>query len=188
MSSRLHIRGDYPADWDAIGDRTREEAGHRCIRCGHPYKVGTHRNGEWSPCDEQCKHGAPLGIIEEQDYMRNEGLLNPKELLADCAGRAVYDYKPLKQIVLARWRILTVHHLDGDKSNCAWWNLLALCQRCHLTIQGAVNPDIPYFLEHSDWFKPYVAAHYARKYLGETLTREEVVGRLEELLKLERLV
>lgn len=31
-------------------------------------------------------------------------------------------------------RMLTVHHLDGDKSNCRWWNLLALCQVCHLQI------------------------------------------------------
>ncbi len=28
--------------------------------------------------------------------------------------------------------VLTVHHLDGDKSNCADDNLVALCQRCHL--------------------------------------------------------
>lgn len=32
--------------------------------------------------------------------------------------------------------VLTVHHLDGDKSNCRWWNMAALCQRCHLRIQG----------------------------------------------------
>jgi 5-methylcytosine-specific restriction endonuclease McrA len=31
---------------------------------------------------------------------------------------------------------LTVHHLDGDKANCAPWNLVALCQRCHLSIQA----------------------------------------------------
>lgn len=27
--------------------------------------------------------------------------------------------------------VLTVHHLDFDPTNCAWWNLIALCQRCH---------------------------------------------------------
>lgn len=27
---------------------------------------------------------------------------------------------------------LTVHHRDGDPSNCAPENLRALCQRCHL--------------------------------------------------------
>ena len=31
---------------------------------------------------------------------------------------------------------LTVHHFDGNKSNCEWWNLMALCQRCHLRRQG----------------------------------------------------
>ena len=34
------------------------------------------------------------------------------------------------------WHILTVHHFDGDKRNCEWWNLLALCQRCHLKVQA----------------------------------------------------
>ena len=35
---------------------------------------------------------------------------------------------------------LTVHHLDGDKSNCAPENLVALCQRCHLTLQALYRP------------------------------------------------
>ena len=33
-------------------------------------------------------------------------------------------------------RVLTVHHLDGNKSNCADDNLAALCQRCHLHWQS----------------------------------------------------
>lgn len=35
---------------------------------------------------------------------------------------------------------LTVHHLDGDKSNCNFSNLLAACQRCHLHIQSRWRP------------------------------------------------
>ena len=69
--------------------------------------------------------------------------------------------------------VLTVHHLDGDKSNCRWWNLLPLCQRCHLSIQGRVNPEQPYMFEHSEWFKPYVAGFYAWKYRGLELDRDE---------------
>lgn len=37
--------------------------------------------------------------------------------------------------------ILTVHHLDGDKSNCHVSNLLACCQRCHLQIQATWEPS-----------------------------------------------
>ncbi len=55
---------------------------------------------------------------------------------------------------------LTVHHLDIDPSNCAWWNIPALCQRCHLRIQGKVVMERFYMFEHSNWFKPYVAAYY----------------------------
>ena len=35
---------------------------------------------------------------------------------------------------------LTVHHLDGIKTNCEWRNLVALCQRCHLHIQAVYVP------------------------------------------------
>ena len=31
---------------------------------------------------------------------------------------------------------LTVHHLDGEPSNCDSTNLVALCQRCHLSWQS----------------------------------------------------
>lgn len=57
--------------------------------------------------------------------------------------------------------VLTIHHLDLNPSNNAWWNLAALCQRCHLHIQGKVVMERPWLYEHSEWFKPYVAGYYA---------------------------
>lgn len=54
--------------------------------------------------------------------------------------------------------VLTVHHLDGNKSNCADWNLAALCQRCHLSIQGRVKMEQLFMLDIlpvSGWFKPH---------------------------------
>lgn len=83
--------------------------------------------------------------------------------------------------------VLTVHHWDGDKSNCRWWNLLALCQRCHLSIQGRVNPEQPYMFEHSNWIKAYAAGFYAFKYMGMEMTREQVEKGMDDLLALERL-
>ena len=84
------------------------------------------------------------------------------------------------------WHILTVHHWDADKTNCQWWNLMALCQRCHLSIQARVKPHQPFMFEHSDWCKPYAAGFYAFKYLKERLTRAQAMLRLNELLDLER--
>ncbi len=84
-------------------------------------------------------------------------------------------------------RTLTVHHLDMDCGNNAWWNLAALCQSCHLKVQNKVVMERPWVLtEHTNWFRPYVAGFYARKYLGIDLTREQVMARLPELLALER--
>lgn len=87
----------------------------------------------------------------------------------------------------ATGHVLTVHHADMNPSNNVWWNLLALCQRCHLSVQARVHLDRPWVMtEHSEWFRPYVAAFYAHKYLGLTLTRAQVEVRLDELLQLER--
>lgn len=86
-----------------------------------------------------------------------------------------------------RQRVLTVHHLDGNKHNLTWWNLTPLCQVCHLTIQAKVVLPRRWMFEHSDWFKPYAAGWYAHIYLQQALTQVETLGRLDELLSLERI-
>jgi hypothetical protein len=171
MPRTLDITGEYPPDWKAISDRVWAEAGHRCIRCGHPYRKGEHGKGEWTPCDRRCRHDGPFGAVFDGEIRE-----------VTCADLTNQDEQ-----YFARWRIGTVHHLDGNKANCVWWNLLALCQRCHLTIQSRVNPQQPYMLEHSDWFKPYVAGFYAHKYEGVTITREQAVADMPRLLAYERL-
>lgn len=52
---------------------------------------------------------------------------------------------------------LTVHHFDGDKANCERWNLMPLCQRCHLSVQARVDPVQGLMFEPSAWIIPYVA-------------------------------
>lgn len=49
---------------------------------------------------------------------------------------------------------LTVHHLDMDPANCAYENLVALCQRCHLRIQAKYKVGqmvMPFAI--MDWMK-----------------------------------
>lgn len=163
-----------------LKDHVRLTAGHRCERCHHPYLNGTHGNGEWTPCDEGCSHGGPIRVWSEFGYAAppSEVIEGAHDIAAEIDGGFNVD---------ARWRILTVHHLNGVKADCRWWNLAALCQRCHLTVQGRVVMDRAFILEHSDWFKPHAAGFYADKYLGEQLTREQTLARLDELLGLERL-
>lgn len=76
---------------------------------------------------------------------------------------------------------LTVHHADMSPSNCRWWNLLPLCQRCHLHIQSKVVMERPYMFEHSAWFRPYVAGYYAHQQ-GEADTLPAVMAHLDRLL------
>lgn len=58
-------------------------------------------------------------------------------------------------------RTLTVHHFDGCKSNCERWNLMALCQACHLSIQGRVDPRVAILFPPSPWSMPYIVGAYA---------------------------
>jgi hypothetical protein len=160
-----------------IKDLVREQADHRCVRCHHPYRNGEHGNGEWSPCDDDCRHDVVDGDVRA--YSFGEWLL--------LGSREWQDAREAWHRREAHWRILTVHHLDGDKGNCRWWNLAALCQRCHLTIQGRVVMERAFIFEHSEWFKPYAAGWYAWKYLGEEIGRDEALARQDELLALERL-
>ncbi len=159
----------YPYAWDrTIKHLVREHDGNRCLRCGHPYTKG---DGEWSLCDEKCDHDGPWridGFIYETD----DPLLTRRPQWPYTTPHRVY----------AQWRILTVHHLDGDKANCRWWNLVSLCQRDHLLIQAKVKMTRPWPWKHTDWFRPYAAAFYAFKYLSVDLSRAETVARLDELL------
>ena len=61
--------------------------------------------------------------------------------------------------------VLTVHHLDGNKSNNKKWNLAVLCQRCHLYIQGSVIMDqmLFDFVKVSEWFKPHLEGYKRSK-------------------------
>jgi hypothetical protein len=181
---RLYARHEagadgYSPEWHAtIKHAVREQAGFRCIRCRHPYRNGEHGKGEWSLCDAFCTHWSELRAVSPN------GLAVPVPE-GFQAGPEVGQWFPWR--VEAHWRILTVHHLDGNKLNCRWWNLAALCQRCHLTIQGKVRMERIWPWEHSEWFQVYVAGFYAWSYLGEDLGRAEVEARLPELLALERL-
>lgn len=61
----------------------------------------------------------------------------------------------------AAGRTLTVHHFDGDKGNNAAWNLMALCQACHLSVQARVAPEQGLMVAPSVWAMPYIAGMIA---------------------------
>ncbi len=167
----------YPPVWHSvIKHAVRAAAGHRCERCHHPYRNGEHGNGEWSACDDECDHDGPW-MIDGFVYETDDPLLT---------RRPQWPYTTPHR-VFARWRILTVHHLNRDKADCRWWNLASLCQKDHLSVQGRVKMDRAFFLEHSEWFKPHAAGFYAWKYENRDVTRSEALERMDELLAYERL-
>lgn len=74
---------------------------------------------------------------------------------------------------------LTVHHLDGNPSNCEEWNLAVLDQRCHLTIQGRVKMAQGFF-EHllpvSDWFRPHLEGYLASIRQAKGQSTSDIAG------------
>mgnify|MGYP001557827336 CR=1 FL=1 len=140
--------GEYVADRKALHNAVRAEAGNRCIRCGHP---------------EGDKLGKKLGA----EYESREGKVQHYAMApVPCDDRCTHPDN-------GKLRILTVHHLTGQKDDNRWWNLLALCQVCHLQIQGKVIPEVPYLWEHTDWFRPYACGFYAAYYGRLEITREQ---------------
>jgi DNA-directed RNA polymerase subunit RPC12/RpoP len=141
-------RPEYPPDWPDIAEQVKIAAGWRCVRCGHRHELPAQR----LECTDECD-------LDRHPEWGASGDLNP--------GRRLLLRRERPQ------RVLTVHHIDGDKYNVEWWNLVALCQVCHLIIQAKVKIRRPWLMfAHSEWFKPYAAGWYAWRYLGENLSRE----------------
>lgn len=102
------------------------------------------------------------------------------------SGEYPHDWKALSLLVKqeAEWRcarcgapnhyashyVLTVHHFDGDKANCARWNLMPLCQRCHLSVQGRVDPRQGLMAHPSLWSMPYIAGMVEAKMTPSPMT------------------
>jgi hypothetical protein len=196
-----------------IKDIVRDEAGHRCIRCQHPFKVGETGTYEREPQpDTFCSPPAGIsfdGLPEAQAAATYGRGIHWSPCDEQCTHDGPIRWRPADRAglgescgwnidpqaiappegaweVQAAWRILTVHHLNERKFDCRWHNLVSLCQRCHLTIQRKVEMNQVWPFEHSDWFKPYAAGFYAYSYRGVELTRAEVEKDLDELLSLER--
>lgn len=86
----------------------------------------------------------------------------------------------------ATGNLLTVHHFDGNKSNSLWWNLMPLCQRCHLRMHNVIPDQVFVMSEHTPWIHPYISGFYAHKYLRKFVSYEEVIVDLPYYLGIER--
>ena len=167
--------GEYVADRKDVHNAVRASVGNRCIRCGHPEgdRMWRTRDPNFVGEMETGNHGIP-GRIIVRDRDVGEWLVF---VLKDCTEHCSHPQDD-------KLRILTVHHLTGKKGDNRWWNLLPLCQVCHLQIQGKVIPEVPYLWPHSEWFKPYVCGFYAAFYGNRDITREEAMADPDRWLKL----
>lgn len=59
---------------------------------------------------------------------------------------------------LKEGRIMTVHHLDGDKANSRDYNLTCLCRRCHLKMHHLFSPDQIMMFPAPTWLQKHIDA------------------------------
>lgn len=177
------FRGEYITDRKALHNAVREEAGNRCVRCGHPQGDSMYVTDDVNRVIEdetgnKGSGGKRVIVREMEDVDWNGDVLKWRVFrLMLCTEHCTHGGDP-------KLRILTVHHLDGHKANNAWWNLLALCQVCHLQIQGKVIPEQPYLWPHSPWFVPYVCGFYAAYFGKEEITRAQADAEPEKYLRM----
>lgn len=143
--TRLTISGAYTEDWAIVSLRVRDEASWRCVRCRHPFDRET---GRPLPCAES--------IIDPCDPRRCKA----KRIAARGGLVTAHNYG--------------IHHFDGDKGNNAWWNLMALCNSCHLYVQASVIPERAFMFHHSEWAIVYVCGYYAHA-KGIAITRGDAL-------------
>lgn len=155
--------GNYREDWEALSLEVKERAGWRCIRCHHPFAPDT---GSPLFCDSGCDLGRGIHRRVRAGEFDRAGRITA----ATLAWLSAINYG--------------VHHFDGDKSNNRWWNLMAMCNSCHLKTQSSVIPERPWILEHSEWAKPYIGGFYAWWFAKREPTREEVERDIDLFLAL----
>ncbi len=156
----MRFRGEYDQAWVQTATAVKDAAGWRCIRCGHPH--GDHM---FTTSDEER-------VAQYEQEFSGSVLVTFGDVCwrVKAIVRCTPDCSHPKD---GKLRTLTVHHLDGHKANDAWWNLLALCQVCHLQVQAKVIPERQFLFRHSAWFVPYVCGFYAHYYGKQEITRAE---------------
>lgn len=110
MPIRPENRDRYPADWKAISERVREEAGQKCEWCKAP-------NGQII-CRGQGAQSETYMLARGETFCDKTGGFLGLSRGSEYVGRYVKV-------------VLTVAHLDHQPENCARENLRALCQKCH---------------------------------------------------------
>lgn len=110
-------RDRYSEDWESVSLAIRERAEQRCECTG---QCGARHT------DTRCD--APNGTRIDRDVLRSwqwrRHVCDSMCITEKCWGVKV---------------ILTVAHVDHNERNNDPANLLALCQRCHLTLDSADN-------------------------------------------------
>lgn len=143
--TRNENRGEYPWNWRRISYRAKRLHGFRCERCHHPHVPRRPEriiydlwNHDWEVTASVVWARAPRTTLAFAWPWRRVRQNTKCDGFCTHAGDSKH-------------RILTTHHLDGDKSNWRLWNLAALCQVCHLQVQAKICWDQTYLGEHSIW-------------------------------------
>ena len=116
MPIRPENRSRYPADWNRISQRVRDDAENRCEFCGVENHAMIYRGTH----DDWPAYRYRSDTVFEESRCAATGNFIPGSCWDDFDGTGA----TVKII-------LTVAHLDHQPENCTRENLRALCQMCH---------------------------------------------------------
>jgi hypothetical protein len=129
----------YPPTWKETRARILERASHRCERCGLPNHAVGYRdeagtfipNGGNGPCDASGAGRCWPDIQNRLSYAEAREFVD--QYNDHGTGKRQTDADGNHWIVI----VLTVAHLDPDgPKDCPDDRLMAMCQRCHLHLDG----------------------------------------------------
>ena len=72
-------------------------------------------------------------------------------------------------------RGLNAHHLDWNRSNCADWNLVCLCAKCHLWVQREVERLTTWLMSKEAWLQPHIDGYC--QWVSENIQKKIVCSR-----------
>jgi hypothetical protein len=121
MPVKPENKARYPADWGAIAEAVKAEAGWRCEQCGV-----AHGEVIWRGTDA----GRPVfRRPEDPEFCESLDAATGAAVPGTCHD-TFEGRKPVRIIA-------TVAHLDHQPENIERGNLRCLCQRCHLAYDSA---------------------------------------------------
>lgn len=117
-----------------------------CDVCGGSYKIPKNKTCRQTYCSKKCADVAhSKRMMGEGNSWHKDGKGNtPYQMgFKSYVRKAVLKRDDYKCAICDGTHRLTIHHVDENKTNDTLWNLITLCQACHLRHHKSLPENLP---------------------------------------------